>query len=279
MSRRPALRRWLKMGVELEGAWDTDYRTVATKCTGAQGKGDSSVKGLTGPSGEITTRPHTILDHLCNDVIEMYPARVNETCGFHIHASFNHMDYSMLADTPFWDYYRARWQTWGKANQDTMGTISRREFWDRWFGRGERAKRFCKAEFKPVEQWINHEDRYTQLNFTAYHKYQTLESRLLPMFETSELAVSAIREMSDIFDTFLNDNQFPHLKFSTEFKMEGEVAVEHKEMPMPNTAYWEEEAHENPMKALAVGEDVYYNLRGAQDMMLPFTERVMAEEP
>lgn len=277
MPRRPGTRRWLKMGVELEGAWDLHYRDVAGTVKGAEGKEDGSVKNLAGYKGEIITRPHTILDHLCKDVEALYPNRVNETCGFHIHTSFDPLEYSTLADAPFWRYYRDRWEAWGKANEAAMDAISKREFWDRWHGRSDRARRYCKAEFKPVTQLVDREDRYTQLNFTSYHKYQTLESRLLPMFANKDLAVLAIREMSDIFDTFLNDHDFPVISFETEFIMDGEVAVEEKKLKMPRYEPWQEEHEEKPTKGLPTGEDIYYHITGTADYMLPLG--VGGEEP
>lgn len=276
--RRPGTRRWLKMGIELEGAWDKSYHDIAAKFKGAKGKEDGSVRNLVGNKGEITTRPHTVLDHLIEDVLGMYPDRVNDTCGFHIHTSFEPLDYSTLADKPFWDFYRKRWKAFGEQHQDAMDPTSRAEFWDRWHGRGPKATRYCKAEFKPEEQFRDHNDRYTQLNFVAYHKYQTLESRLLPMFASKDIAVLAIREMSDIYDTYLNETDFPVISHYSEFRQEGDMAVEERKFKLPDYSAWAEDHREKDHAPLPKGDDVFYNIQGATEYMLPWNNRT-TEEP
>lgn len=267
------------MGVELEGAWDTDFRVKAEEVKGARGKTDGSLSGMAGYMGEITTRPHSVLDHLCEDVKKLYPARVNETCGFHIHTSLNPFEYSCIMDKEFWKYYRDRWEAWGKAHESEMDPTAKRSFWERWHGRGHGGNRYCKAEFKPAEQMLDHNDRYTQLNFTAWHKYKTVESRLLPMFADAELACLAIRELSDIYDSFLNQFEFPKVTFETEFKVEGDVMVEEKKVKMPKYEAWAEDYEEKPYKAIPVGEDIYYNIPGATEYMAPFVDRLSREEP
>jgi len=232
--------------------------------------------------GEITTRPHAILDNLVKDVQALYPARVNTTCGLHIHASFSAMDMSTLADKRFWDFYRERWKAWGQANEKAMGALAK-YYWARYDGRwkaenpdrgsGER-KNFCKAEFKPVVQLgPNQEDRYTQLNFVAWHKYKTLEARQLPMFPTSELAVAAIREMSDIYDTYLAEYQYPKISIYKEWKAIGDVFVDETVIPTPDLTPLEESKSSPCHFVIPEGTDGF-SIEGAADLMWPHATEV-----
>lgn len=268
--RKPANRRWLKMGVELEGGWTTDPRTVAAKVKGAQQKHDGSVRVPEGYAGEIVTRPHQVLDHLCDDVLALHPVHVNNSCGLHIHASFLDLDTSLLTMAEFWSYFKTRWQAWGEGMDLTFSRDEKERFWDRFGGKSDWSRRYCKLEFKAIDQLIHHDaDRYTQLNFTAYHKYKTVECRFLPMFRNPELTVAAIREMSDIYDTFLTNTPFPDLFLEKEVKNVGDMVVEEHALVMPETAFWEEEVI-RPGKHVVVGDDVFYHIPGAESEMLPF---------
>lgn len=270
---RPANRRWLKMGVELEGGWDTDYRTVAADFQGATGKTDSSVKNLPGYMGEINTKPHTHLDALVTDVIGMHPLYTNETAGLHIHASFTPMDTSLLTTAEFWAYFTRRWEAWGAAHKEKMTKKEWGWFHSRLSGGGK----FCKAEFKPLDQFENHEDKYTQLNFISYSRYKTVECRVLPMFESKEITALAIRELSDIYDTFLNDFVMPPIKMEKRHKENATKEVLDREvLPLPDRAYFE--VHEKfKGRELPVGEGISYHIEGAAGFMLPFNTAPVIE--
>lgn len=268
--RKPANRRWLKMGVELEGGWGIDPRTIAGKVKGAQSKHDGSVRVPEGHAGEVVTRPHQVLDHLCDDVLALHPTFVNNTCGLHIHASFLDLDTSLLTLEEFWTYHRLRWQEWGEKMDQIFTRDERDRFWDRFNGGSDWARRYCKREFKALGQLVDHDaDRYTQLNYTAYHKYKTVEIRFLPMFRNSEITISAIREASDIYDTFLTNTPFPSFTYEKEVKNVGDMVVEEHLLVMPDTAPWEEE-QVRPGKHVVVGDDVFYHIPGAESEMLPF---------
>jgi hypothetical protein len=282
------MKKWLKMGLELEGSWTKPYNTVAADVKGAQGKEDGSVKSLPneplgGYRGEITTRPHATLDRLCEDVLKLYPDAVNSSCGMHIHASFAPMDYSLLTEKAFWKHYRERWEKWGNENEAAMGA-TKDVFWNRWNGQPDLARNgrrgaFCKAEFKPMKQYVEHEDdRYTQLNFLAYHRYQTLESRLLPMFHDKAVAVLAIREMADIYDSYLSEARFPRVDMVNNYKTEAGVLLEEKKLKTPNMTLRLDNFKGKAFKAPPVGEDITYVIKGATEYMMPIAE-VAGEEP
>lgn len=268
---RPATRKWLKMGVELEGGWDDDYHKVATKCTGAKGKTDSSVRGMSGAIGEINTKPHTSLESLLEDVETMHPQYTNETAGLHIHTSFSPLDTSMLTSEKFWKYFRARWLAWGEANEGKMTKKERTWFWNRYHERVT-GQNYCKAEFKPATQLENHEDKYTQLNFVAYSKYKTVECRLLPMFEQKEITVLAIQELSDIYDSYLNDGPELGVKMEKVLDVtETQEVLEKEEFTCPDISFLEE-VTERKGHNLPYGPDISYHIPGASEYMLPFND-------
>lgn len=245
MVRRPETRRWIQMGVELEGAWIGRYADdVAKKVKGAECKTDGSIKGLRGDMKEIITRPHAIIDHLCEDVTTLYPDATNMSCGFHIHASFTPLDYALLTEDEFYKYYRTRWETWGKKHQNAMGVEVAELFWLRWEGRKipGTTRSFCEDKNDAVGQLLdvsaaNGDKRYTALNYAAWHRHKTLESRLLPMMPNAELACAAIRELSDIYDDYLNTHKFPEIKLHQVLE-EGEngVIVERRQRELPDTS-------------------------------------------
>lgn len=282
MARKPTTQRWLKMGLELEGAWDRPTRDIAALVSGGEERREGSVRNLTGSMGEVITRPHTLMENLLKDFRVLYPPRVNTSCGLHIHAQFTPMDYSCLADTAFWKYYRMRWEKWGKENEVRMGNLAS-YYWARYEGRwraeepdrgtGER-KNFCKAEFKPtVQLGPNQEDRYTQLNFVAWHKYQTLEARQLPMFHDVELAVEAIEEMADIYDTYLAESKFPKISIYKEWKGIDGVLLDETVIPTPDVSPMTMEKI-LPHHGIETGPDIEYSIPGAENMMYPFVREV-----
>jgi len=231
---RPPARRWLKMGAELEGGWDTDLRAVSAKVRGSEVRHDGSVRVRANYPGELVTRPHEILDKLCEDIRALYPNHVDASCGFHLHASFTVLDHIALTDRLFWVYFRRRWKDWGEAHEVPP------HYWDRWKGINPGDRQYCKAEFKPETQFVDHNDRYTQLNFTAWHKHKTLECRMLPMFPDVALTIEATRNLSDIFDTYLNEYKFPTVRVEDDIKTDPAGYVEEFLDRLPDRTYSEE---------------------------------------
>lgn len=279
MARKPATQKWEKMGVELEGAWDTDLNAVAGKITGAQVHHDGSVRDLTGRMGEITTRPHSILKNLTNDLTALYPTRVNNSCGFHIHTSFTPFNTAILMSKDFWEFYQKRWHEWGKANESKMGDM-KNVFWARLDGRWRRNDRrdinYCEASWRPEKQIYEQHDanaRYTQVNFAAWHKYKTVESRLLPMFHDVGLAVGAVEELASIYDDYLSEATYPKIRVYKEWKNVGDQLVDITEMKLPDYKPWEYKK-ELPHHGIITGPDVEYSIDGANDLMSPWVREV-----
>lgn len=269
-------RRWLQMGAELEGSWAKTRKSVAAAVRGSKAIDDRSVHIGHGDPGEIVTRPHDVLEDLCRDITELWPDTVNDSCGFHIHASFTPMDTSLLATREFYVYFKERWNKWGVENK-----IDRtHEFWTRLAGRNK----FATDRFDPETQLRGTggappgDKRYTMLNFYAWEKHRTVECRLLPMFNNLELALSAVRCMSDIYNVYLSRTAFVPLTFEPKVQVVGDVVEENYVVVQPATdpQSWASEGYFRP---IPTGEDIFYSIPGAEHQMQPFQSVISVITP
>lgn len=207
-------RAYAKVGIEIEGLWnnlrETRRRAAAEGMGGCQDGSvrvnpDSNAEGY-----EFQTNPGTLREAL-SQLVAYYPDETNDSCGMHVHVSFNvSTDASLLATQQFFDYFRARWNAWGQRehvwgyNAVDPGA-SRGTFWHRLFGQND----YCRVN-SSTERNILSMDRYHQLNFSAWNEHRTVECRLLPMFKSARLGVSAVQELLAIFEDYLHDQaDFP----------------------------------------------------------------------
>lgn len=190
----PAVK-WLKIGVELEGGWDAWQDTVDRKAQrrGTRLKGDGSVQVTANTRGEIASRPYKRLPALMRFMDDLYPDHVNHTCGMHVHASFNLVDYGTLMTPHFYFYFLLRWQSWGQRLN-----IRSTEFWSRLKGENN----YCLRAFTPYGQLDERASRYGQLNY-CLNKHGTIECRLLPMFKDKEISKKAVIELLSIYNDYL----------------------------------------------------------------------------
>lgn len=266
---------WKKMGIELEGGWINDPRKLAEKVVGAKFKTDSSViirePGIF--SGEIITTPHLTVDELTTDVKALYPQIVNDTCGYHIHASFTPEHTSFLTTNKFWKYFGDFWEKWGEDNWKQMDKREQNAYTTRMEGKRlpDSDKVYCAKKFIPEQQLVSHEDRYTQVNFVAYSKYKTVELRHLPMFSNPELATKAILSTAEMYQTFLTGFSFDPVKLEGNLKKKNEVFVEEFRSRPPSLEL-QEETFTTKIKAPPQGEDVFYKIDGAMELMYPWSK-------
>lgn len=231
-------RRWLKVGVELEGGWADHSRASLDTLVGSRGSvhGDGSVhisgfseednepgecdycaygrdesnnvtectcddmvSSPSGYVGEISSRPYQRWSSIEGFIRRCHPTTVNATCGFHIHASFSVTDMSRLMEHDFNLYFKEKWRQWGIERGLATGS----DFFRRLRGDNQ----FCRTTFMPDEQMRSGENatRYTQLNFAAYARHGTLECRLLPMFPDVNDTVAAARHLLDMYNDFLTN--------------------------------------------------------------------------
>lgn len=266
---------WEQMGVELEGGWDIDRNTVAGKCVDAKSKTDGSVNVHAPSIGEITTRPHRKLANLLGDVRILHPTVVNDTCGLHVHTSFSPIHTSLLTTKDFWDYFQDFWYKWGMERKDVFTKDERDRYWSRFEGkkRAHAERSYCQKKFIPAEQLNYHDDRYTQVNFVAYKKYKTVEIRLFPMFQNPDITVSAIEGVAEMYNSFLAQGIFPEIRVDQELEQKGDCVIETENLRLPAFEPWEEK-REDKYRPVATGENVFYSIEGANEIMLPWSQNV-----
>lgn len=167
-----------------------DEDNDGTECTCNGGTGEHS-----SPICNSLEEINEYIDYGC------YPDYMDSSCGLHIHVSFgeNMLTYSKLMSPKFWRYYLKRYREWGIRNNINKGS----RFWTRMEGTS-----YAKKLFQPNKQYqLSHKssERYCMLNY-ALALHGTLESRMLPMFNESRIAKSAIAEFINIVNTYIADN-------------------------------------------------------------------------
>lgn len=202
-----------KLGVELEGGWTKSVPNPLPK--GYKFEGDGSVFGAGTTiqnhtnygkmvkKGELSTPP-IFPAQMPLAVKRFYPDLVDRTCGMHVHMSFwNTYQYTVLADSPVYQetvlHYLLKW-----ANNE--GFAASHHIWKRLKGENQ----YCTKGFWPYSQITKstkdygHEGdhRYTAISY-QWERYKTVECRVLPMMETPEQAIRAIKELLAITNAYL----------------------------------------------------------------------------
>lgn len=130
---------------------------------------------------------------------ENYPDEVNDTCGMHVHLSFtNYFDYMTLCDEKFHDsVLRSLKIFMTKHNlQDT-------ELPNRMAG-----VYYAQRQYNGLSQQLDPygSDRYTTVNYSSFKKHNTIELRVLPMFDNIEDGIKAIRWYYRFVQRYLQNN-------------------------------------------------------------------------
>jgi hypothetical protein len=178
-----------KMGVELEGGWETkpDARMV----------GDGSVSVSANYVGELPSPPFEDPVALTAWMRKNYPTKTNQSCGMHVHVSFkNRKDYLRFMSKEAFDHIHDELEKWGKR-----ANIKNEHFWARL--RGDNT--YCKLFYSPMKQ-VKHVDkgpaRYSMLNY-CYGRYGTMELRVLPLFKEVDVGVAAVMAFANICERWL----------------------------------------------------------------------------
>jgi hypothetical protein len=184
------------VSVELEGGWvELPKYVQALEHDGSvfDGRRPSGVNHI----GELSVGP--ALPAGIEELIRAnHPPKVNHTCGMHMHMSFETLRNYQLLMVPEYQktvlHYLTQWAFKHKIPETHC-------LWSRL--RGE--SRFCREEFWPDLQAGNkrksHDQnvrghRYTHVHYCG--RYNTIEIRTLPMFQSVKIGVSAIHELIDI---------------------------------------------------------------------------------
>lgn len=146
-----------------------------------------------------------------------YPQVVNESCGLHVHMSFEKALLYQRLMVPAYQAtildYVTRW-----AKQEKLP--SSHPLWSRL--RGESI--YCQHKFWPDHQVTtrgkDHDQRreghrYTVINF-CYQTNGTVECRLLPMMDTAEQGIRAVQLILDITNAFLMRGKYQEPKLRAE---------------------------------------------------------------
>jgi len=185
-----------RVGLEMEGNWKLDALPAGLGT-------DQSVRcpreyQRTHKPGEIRS---PLLDQKDIEpwIMSNFPHITHPSCGFHVHVSFKDVKhYLLLMEKGFWRYYRSEMRKFGHRMK--CNDSDRLLFFDRYDGTNQ----FCKPNFMPDEQIANvNSNRYTQLNFNAWHRHKTLENRLFPMFSDPKIATLAVLNYLNIIEGYL----------------------------------------------------------------------------
>lgn len=150
--------------------------------------------------GELVSKPLN-KNEIKGFIKDNYPDRVNSSCGMHVHLSFNDdkRDVHILATKEFNDYFVKSFEKWAidrKLNNPS-----------RFYHRLKGDQSYCKREFKGYSQLKNSDDRYTQINFCSYAKFNTVEFRLATMFDNNNISVEYVDKLHAIVNDYLSKNK------------------------------------------------------------------------
>jgi hypothetical protein len=160
-------------------------------------------------SGEMVSQPLGV-EEVENWMRQSYPSHVNETCGLHVHMSFKtKMNYQRLMAPEFSSTVIEYLSRWARVNLPANHPI-----WERLITKESvqnTPQEFCQHLFFADDQskWTRKEyehfaktHRYTVMNY-CFLRHSTVECRILPMFDTVDLAWSAVQELIKITNAFL----------------------------------------------------------------------------
>lgn len=190
-----------KVGIEIEGRF-LNFAAVNERRenAGLTGNSDGSINRTPDATQTVAYEFQTVpgsLRKACQQLVDYYPDEADQSCGMHVHVSFDAVDITMLNTPAFFRYFKQRWMDWGTR----MGLAPTSQFFRRLEGRNT----YCRPMNYDAEINIARQDRYHQLNFNAFGDHGTVECRLLPMFRRSSLGVAAVQELLDIYETYLHN--------------------------------------------------------------------------
>ena len=170
--------------------------------------------------GEVVSPPFDNLDNAKQWMLKYYPDATNSSCGLHFHVSLNNPGYySCLMEKEFYLYMK---ESLGKfADEQKLNKIFR----ERFEGKTEWAKKYCRDEFIPLKQAFvsqkNYNDagrnRYTLLNF-CYGLHETVEIRVFTAHMPVKRAVKCLEWYVNVITEYLEQNyeKFCNTELTTE---------------------------------------------------------------
>jgi hypothetical protein len=189
------------VGVELEGGWvELPKGVAALEHDGSvfNGRIPAGVKYI----GELPIGP-ALPAGIAELIRVNHPQKVNNTCGMHVHMSFDTLWYYHLLMVPEYQEtileYLTRWAIEQKIKESHC-------IWSRLKGES----RYCRKEFWPDAQSGNKRKthnmdgvghRYTHVHYCG--RQSTIEIRTLPMMDKVKVGTSAVQRVIDITNACL----------------------------------------------------------------------------
>lgn len=135
---------------------------------------------------------------------KFYPSHVNETCGLHVHMSFESALHYQRLMTPAYQGTVVRYLTdWAKEE----GLPSSHPIWSRLKGESRycQLKYFADAQAQTRSKSYDQSrpgHRYTAINY-PFLQHGTVEVRILPMMENVDQGIRSVQRVLDITNAFL----------------------------------------------------------------------------
>lgn len=135
---------------------------------------------------------------------KFYPARVNATCGLHVHQSFKSaLHYQQLMPPSFQFTVLKYVGAWAKEENLPKD----HPIWERLAGKSDYCQHKYYADQQAQAKEKSHDrqragHRYTVISY-PYNRLGTMECRLLPMMETCDQGIRAVQHVLDITNAFL----------------------------------------------------------------------------
>ncbi len=205
-----------KIGVEIEGGFRGsvgDNNCDCSECRIAPEyfRRDVSVRTNSNFNGEVVSPAFSDIGDCLAWMDRNYPSEFNETCGIHVHLSFNNLQsYVKLMNKQFHRGMVNNFAEWGQIRD----IYSKSQFWTRLGG----YNRFCRKRHTPESQiYLTEKDpiRYTHLNY-CFKMHGTIELRLLPTFKSKELALDTVARYYNFVNRYLAKCRMRNYKFSEE---------------------------------------------------------------
>lgn len=190
-------------GVELEGGWvdlPPDVKEVVHDGSVFNGRLPEGIRYI----GELPIGP--AVPAAIPELMRIhYPCKMNNTCGMHVHMSFDTLWYYQLLMVPQYQetvvYYLKQW-----AHE--VGLKDSHTIWDRLNGKSE----FCQKKFWPDVQARTKRKghdrnvdghRYTIIHYCGRPMMNTIECRVLPMLPNAKQSIRAVQRLFDITNACL----------------------------------------------------------------------------
>lgn len=171
---------------------------------------DGSVNGFDSYycSGEAVSPICFSLEKADKWIRQFHPDRVNRTCGTHIHVSTVKDEHLLeyLSTEVFYEYFMEFIKEWSDKHIPDKDHY----FYERVNGDNE----YCCPNFtkcyhhgsyhRPADQLGHSHQRYSHLNFCAWHEHGTVEIRIFHGMKTPDLIMSAVVCVVECIESYLS---------------------------------------------------------------------------